>query len=119
VVGLLAFWTQATWYLSWYVRAGVAFFGGTVIPLWFYPDALEKLSQFLPFRYISFEAINYYLGKLPLEAAARSIGIAALWWFLLFAAGHVLWRSVQKRMTVVEKGISSKEALTTLIELYK
>jgi ABC-2 type transport system permease protein len=95
VVGLLAFWTQATWYLSWYVRAGVAFFGGTVIPLWFYPGALEKLSQFLPFRYISFEAINYYLGKLPLEEAARSTGIAALWWFLLFAAGHVLWGSVQ------------------------
>jgi ABC-type uncharacterized transport system permease subunit len=32
--------------------------GGTVIPLWFYPGVLEKLSQFPPFRYISFEAIN-------------------------------------------------------------
>jgi ABC-2 type transport system permease protein len=100
VVGLLAFWTQATWYLSWYLRAGVAFFGGTLIPLWFYPGALERLSRFLPFRYISFEAVNYYLGKLPLDAAAPSIGLAALWWVLLFALGHVLWASVQKRMTV-------------------
>jgi ABC-2 type transport system permease protein len=100
VVGLLAFWTQATWFLSWYVSAGVVFFGGSVIPLWFYPETLKTVSIFLPFRYISFEAINYYLGKSPLSAAARSAGLAFLWWLLLFVTGRLLWRVVQRKMTI-------------------
>jgi ABC-2 type transport system permease protein len=100
VVGLLAFWTQATWFLSWYVSAGLAFFGGSVIPLWFYPKILETISLFLPFRYISFEAINYYLGRSPLSAAVRSAAAAFLWWLLLFAAGRLLWRLVQRKMTI-------------------
>jgi ABC-2 type transport system permease protein len=100
IAGLLAFWTQATWYLSWYVRAGVTFFGGTAIPLWFYPAALQNLSRFLPFRYISFEAINYYLGKAPVDGAAFSLGMSALWWFLLYGIGHLLWMRVQQKMTI-------------------
>jgi ABC-2 type transport system permease protein len=100
VVGLLAFWTQATWFLSWYVGAGVAFFGGAQVPLWFYPAVLEKVSRFLPFRYISFEAVNYYTGKLPLSAAGRSITAALVWWFLLFGIGSVLWRCARRKMTI-------------------
>ena len=100
VVGLLAFWTQATWFLPWYVRAGVAFFGGTIIPLWFYPEGLIRLSRFLPFRYISFEAISYYLGKTALDSAPVSLGIALLWWLLLFMAGHCLWNLAKRKMTI-------------------
>jgi ABC-2 type transport system permease protein len=45
--------------------------------------------MFLPFRYISFEAVNYYLGRSPLSAAARSAGLVFLWWLLLFVIGPV------------------------------
>jgi ABC-2 type transport system permease protein len=100
ITGLLAFWTQATWYLSFYLNAGVMFFGGTAIPLWFYPPFLQELSVVLPFRYITFEAIDYWLGKPPLSQAWRSVGVAALWAILLFGIGHILWLRVQKKLTV-------------------
>jgi ABC-2 type transport system permease protein len=100
ITGLLAFWTQATWYLSFYLNAGVMFFGGTAIPLWFYPSFLQELSVILPFRYITFEAIDYWLGKPPLSQAWHSIGAAALWTILLFSIGHILWLRVQKKLTV-------------------
>jgi ABC-2 type transport system permease protein len=100
ITGLLAFWTQATWYLSWYMGAGLVFFGGSEVPLWFYPPLLAKLTFFLPFRYISFEGINYYLGKLSLGDAGRSLGMAALWWLLLFGIGQFLWMKVRRKMTI-------------------
>jgi ABC-2 type transport system permease protein len=100
ITGLLAFWTQATWYLRFYLSAGIAFFGGTAIPLWFYPPFLKKLSGVLPFRYITFEAIDYWLGKPPISQAWRSVGVAALWAATLFGIGQALWVRVQKRLTI-------------------
>jgi ABC-2 type transport system permease protein len=82
------------------LRAGVTFFGGTLIPLWFYPKVLEKLSIFLPFWYITFEAINYGLGKAPLSKAFQSLGMAMFWAVLLFLIGHLIWKRVQQRMAI-------------------
>ena len=100
ITGMLAFWTQRTWFLSWYVSALSAFFGGTIVPLWFYPRILNRLSAFLPFRYISFEGINYFLGKAPASAAGLSISMAMLWVFALFFIGQLLWRQAQKKITI-------------------
>ena len=100
ITGLLAFWTQATWFLSWYVSAFSTFFGGAVVPLWFYPRWLEKFTVFLPFRYISFEGINYYLGKTALSSAGFSLCMAFLWALLLFLIGQIIWINVQKKMTI-------------------
>jgi ABC-2 type transport system permease protein len=100
ITGLLAFWTQATWFLSWYTEAGLIFFGGTVVPLWFYPRFLEGITVYLPFRYISFEGINYYMGKMPLSQAGTSLAMSIFWVILLFLIGKLLWRMVQKKITI-------------------
>ena len=100
IAGLLAFWTQRTWFLSWYVSAFCTFFGGTVVPLWFYPRALEKLTVYLPFRYISFEGINYYLGREAPSTAGLSLGMAMLWSLMLFLIGQLIWKQAQKKMTI-------------------
>lgn len=100
ITGLLAFWTQKTWFLSWYTDALCTFFGGSVVPLWFYPRFLEGLTVYLPFRYISFEGINYYLGKVPLHSAGLSIGISVFWTIALFLIGLFFWNRVQKKITI-------------------
>ncbi|MCL2213649.1 MAG: ABC-2 family transporter protein [Treponema sp.] len=100
ITGLLAFWTQATWYLSWYLGAGVTFFGGTVVPLWFYPRFLERLTVYLPFRYISFEGINYYLGKASLENSMFSLCVSFSWVLLLFLIGQLIWIKAQRKITI-------------------
>jgi ABC-2 type transport system permease protein len=100
ITGLLAFWTQKTWFLQWYTDAFLQFFGGTMVPLWFYPPFFQKLSVFLPFRYITFEGIDYYLGKAPINSAFTSIGISLFWIVLLFLIGQLIWLRVQKKITI-------------------
>jgi ABC-2 type transport system permease protein len=100
ISALLAFWTQATWFLSWYVRAGVFFFGGAIVPLWFYPQVLQNISRYLPFRYITFEAIDFYLGKAPLSQAGASLAMAVLWCLLLSAFSQALWTLARRKLTI-------------------
>ncbi|HCL01785.1 MAG TPA: hypothetical protein DHW61_05110 [Lachnoclostridium phytofermentans] len=100
VVGLLAFWIERCWFLHWYLRAFTTFFGGTLIPLWFYPASLYKISYCLPFRYITFEPINVYLGKTPFEQANYLIIIGLAWIFALSALGRFLWSLATRKFTV-------------------
>jgi ABC-2 type transport system permease protein len=100
IFGLFAFWTQTTWFIPWYVEAGKRLFGGTVIPLWFYPGALERVTRYLPFRYIAFEGINCYLGRLSVYAMARSLITALIWWIVLYGAGRLIWFRARKKLVL-------------------
>jgi ABC-2 type transport system permease protein len=100
ISGLFAFWTQSTWFISWYVEAGQELFGGTIIPLWFYPGPLKTIARYLPFRYVSFEGINFFLGRVPVPDMVRSIVVALIWCVALYLAGKMIWFRAQKKLTV-------------------
>lgn len=100
VVGLLAFWIQRCWFLSWYLRGFQTFFGGTAVPLWFYPDALNTVGYFLPFRYMTFEPVNFFLQKTPLSQAAIPLLAAALWLVGLSLLDRLMWRAAMNRLAI-------------------
>ena len=100
IVGLLAFWIQRCWFLEWYLNAGLAFFGGTVLPLWFYPQWLNTLSYFLPFRYITFEPVNIFLQKTPIENLWIPIAAGIVWLLFLTMIDKVMWNQATKRLSV-------------------
>lgn len=100
VFGLLAFRIQRCWFLSWYVDAFTTFFGGTAVPLWFYPQFLQNLSRYLPFRYITFEPINILLGRNSPEQIGVSFLMAAVWLLVLNFLSHFMWRVAVRGLTV-------------------
>ncbi|MBD5524665.1 MAG: hypothetical protein HDR04_09635 [Lachnospiraceae bacterium] len=100
VCGLSAFWLQRTWFIDWFLEAFVIFFGGSAVPLWFYPEILQKVSIILPFRYVSYEAINIYLGHYNMEVCITKILISILWIIVLRTAGTVMWKYAQKRVEI-------------------
>lgn len=100
LVGLLAFWLQRCWFLGWYLRGFLTFFGGTTVPLWFYPDFLAAASYFLPFRYITFEPINLFLGKTAITDAWIPILASLLWLTGLSLLDKMVWRAATKKLTV-------------------
>lgn len=99
-VGLLAFWIQRCWFLKWYLDAGMAFFGGTVVPLWFYPQGLQAVSRFLPFRYILFEPVNLFLHKVSVQEGAVSLAAGGIWLVLLVWLERSVWLLALDKMTV-------------------
>lgn len=98
--GLLAFRIQRCWFLNWYVSALTTFFGGTAVPLWFYPEALQAVSYALPFRYVAFEPVNLLLGRTPAGDAWMPILCALAWLLALGLLERLMWRSAVRGLTV-------------------
>ncbi len=99
-VGLLAFWLQQTWFLGRYVNAGFTLFGGATVPLWFFPEALNAFTRFLPFRYIHFEAINMYLGRMTQQEMLVSLLISLAWLTGLRLLSAYGWHRAQRKLTI-------------------
>lgn len=100
LAGLLAFWLQRCWFIRFYLHGLRSIFGGTMVPIWFYPEFLKNLSFFLPFRYMTFEPINIFLMKSSIEQAWISILAAFLWLVGLSLADKLVWRLATKKLTV-------------------
>lgn len=100
IFGLLAFFTQRAWYISWYLSAFLTFFGGTAVPLWYYPDFLKTISSFLPFKYVSFEPINLFLEKTTPIDGVLGMCIAVFWILALNLMGYAIYSVVRKRLSV-------------------
>lgn len=100
IFGLLAFFTQRAWYLRWYLDGFKTIFGGTVVPLWFYPDILKQMSMLLPFRYISFEPINFFLQRTPIEESWGVLFIGVGWIAILRLISTLIYHQIMKRIAI-------------------
>ncbi len=100
IFGLLAFWLKSTWYIPWYTGALFKLFGGTFVPIWFYPGFLQRISEALPFRLVTFEPISIYTGKLPLGSSAFVIIYQLIWIIVLNMAEKIVWKRAQSKISV-------------------
>ncbi len=81
-----------------------AFAGGTIIPIEFLPDWLQRLSEFLPFRYLYYEPLQFFLNR---EAAGgwgyfgHVLGMQLLWITCFFLGIKLVWPKVIKRYCAV------------------
>jgi len=100
ILGMLAFWLKNSWYVNWYLGAVTKLFGGTLVPLWFYPDFLYKISIYLPFRLIAFEPINIYLKKISIQESISILYLQFFWILTLFIIERFIWIKAQKKITI-------------------
>ena len=103
LVGLLAFWLKTTSFVTWLMGAFIKLFGGSVIPLWFYPDLLRRIALCLPFRYFSFEPVSIYLGQTDPQAFLPTVCMQVFWIFVIYLLGRLLWSRAEK-LVIVQGG---------------
>jgi ABC-2 type transport system permease protein len=99
-MNLVAFWMLETFAVQAMVRWISDLLGGQIIPLVFFPGALQKIVLALPFAAVYSTPLLIYLGTIPpsryLAAFALQLG-----WFAAFAAlAAVIWRAAQRRVVV-------------------
>lgn len=100
ILGLLSFWFKTSFYTDWFHRAFFQLFGGTIVPLWFYPSWLAHISNLLPFRLVTFEPIAIYLGKVSLSEAIGILVLQFVWIVILYIVEGFVWAKAQRVITV-------------------
>lgn len=99
-LGILVFWVKNGLYVDLIKESLFEIFSGATIPLWFYPDFMVSISNYLPFRLIAFEPISIYLGKSSNEACLRVILLQLLWIVVFYIIEKFLWKAAQKLVFV-------------------
>ena len=75
-------------------------FSGLLLPISFFPEAFQKVLQFLPFQYISYVPLLLYLGKISGAGILRALGLQLFWVAAMLALGDALWRWSSRKITI-------------------
>lgn len=100
IISYSAFWLMGYWYIRLYKGALFMLFGGTVLPLWFYPDWLRAVSDVLPFQFSLFIPMEIYLGRTRGDGIVTLLVMQVFWIALLFALERFVWSRAQYKIVV-------------------
>lgn len=95
-----AFWVTKPWYIRTLVMALTKLFGGGVIPIWLYPNWLKTISDVLPFRLITYEPIQIFLGKIQGVGILYCLMMQCVSLIVLVLIERIIWSKASNRVFV-------------------
>ena len=99
--GMVAFFTTYIFGMLMAKEAILSFLCGQLIPLSFFPGAIQKVFEFLPFSSMVYTPVMIYLGKYQGMDLLFELAKQALWVVILYALGSFIWKQVVKRLVVL------------------
>ena len=86
--------------ISWAYYSMVSFFSGQIVPLWLFPEFLQKISALLPFQAIYAIPMSIYIKRISGSAALQGLALQVFWTIVLVFCSRWAWMQVHKRLTV-------------------
>lgn len=99
--GMLAFVTTYIFGMNIIKNAVLNFLSGRLIPMTFFPAAVQTVFEFLPFTAMTYVPVMIYLGKYSETEVIMQLGKQAFWAVVLCLFGNFLWQKVQKRIVIL------------------
>ncbi|MBW4082729.1 ABC-2 family transporter protein [Paenibacillus sp. S150] len=100
IIGLLAFWYMAVWHLQRFLSDLIGLLSGSIIPLWFFPDFLQQISVYLPFRLIYFVPLSIYLGKTEINDIVILMLQQWFWIIVLWIGERLVWSKAINKLVI-------------------
>ena len=98
-LALISFWTQQSDSLLSVNDTFVFLFSGQVAPLALFPSVLQKITAFLPYRYLAAFPVEIFMGTLSKPQAVSGLAVQALWLAALAIICIVVTKRGRKRYT--------------------
>ncbi len=96
----IAFWTLETFAIQLMVRWVSDLLGGQIVPLIFFPAALQQLVLALPFAAIYSTPLLIYLGTIPPAQYGTALGLQLLWVAVFAVVSSLIWRAAQRHIVI-------------------
>lgn len=100
IVYMLTFFTISSMGIKLIFTIGAEFFQGGVIPLPFFPKAMQTIMELLPFAAMQNVPLRVYSGNLSGGALIRAVLLQVFWIFALIAIGKLLCACAMQKTTV-------------------
>ncbi len=100
LVYVLTFFTISPQGLRMVFVSATDFFAGALIPLPFFPEKMQKVMELLPFASMQNVALRIYGGSMNQSEMKRAVLLQLFWLAVITAAGQILCKTAQKRVTV-------------------
>ena len=97
-LAMFAFWMDEVWSIKHFKEVVTDLLGGKRIPLAFFPAAILSINRFLPFQFIYFVPLEYFLGKrqINFNFAVDMLSLFA-WIFIFLVMSSLLYkRGIEK-----------------------
>lgn len=100
MLNLTAFWILETFGIQMILRWVSLALSGAVVPVWFFPGALQAIAFALPFQAIYSTPLSLYVGKLQGGTALAALGVQACWALVLGGICAGMWRRGVRKVVV-------------------
>ncbi len=100
IIGLIAFWTMELGGVITIYMFANQFFGGALVPLWFFPPSLRRVADMLPFQAQAFIPLSMYTGQLDGMEAVQALALQLFWVVALCGFAWLLWQRAIYRVVI-------------------
>lgn len=100
ILGLLAFLIKNNTAIISLRVTIIYIIGGAIIPLEFYPDWFNNLLDFLPFKYMFYWPVQFFLNKESVRGLDKMVQIFLVQWFwvlILYILCKLFWKKTVRR----------------------
>jgi ABC-2 type transport system permease protein len=101
LLGISAFWLVKYSGMRMFRSGLMWFLTGAFVPITFFPEAMQRVFDFLPFKYIMFTPVETFLGKYDIAGMAQNIAIQIAWVVILLVCVNFTWKAGLKRFSAV------------------
>lgn len=98
--GLLAFWFIEIFPFQLLKYALINLFGGSVIPMEFFPEVMRPFISLMPFQHVFYTPAVILTGHAAGQKAAALLAEQAIWTLLMAGACIVAWRRGRDRLVI-------------------
>lgn len=100
LLGCVAFFTKNIQGIMRAKMVALDFLTGVIVPFTFFPEAVQKIMNWLPFQGISYIPVTIYLGKRTGDDLWIGLGIQLAWAVGFYLTGRLVWSWSVRHVTV-------------------
>lgn len=100
LLGMVSVYTTASDHITWFYYSTLAFLSGQFVPLWIFPDSLQRVIGLLPFQSIIGIPLSIYIGRFSLAEIGYSLALQTFWAVVLLVLSHLVWQNAYTKLTV-------------------
>ncbi|MGG3280492.1 ABC transporter permease [Paenibacillus solani] len=101
MIGTVSFYTESLWGIIMFKSTLVAFLSGSLMPLKFYPEYLQDIIAWLPFRAIISLPLEIILGRnIQIDTIMEYLGIQLFWMVIIINCALFVYKRLERVLTI-------------------